>query len=198
MSLMFKSSCSLWFAISSFAVCASASGGDPPGVGDPAPAFEAVDDKGKAWKSADHVGKDVIVVFFYPADMTRQCTRQVTGFQQRLVDLQKRGVKVVGISGDTPQTHQLFKKLHSVKFPLLSDANGKVARSFGVPVRTGGKITRVIDGQQKILTRKVTPQRWTFVIGKDGSIIHRDTDVDAPKNCVNVLKVVDRLTVSAD
>lgn len=195
---MFKTCCSLWLAISSVFACAAGPCSDPPGIGDRAPEFEAVDDQGKKWKSEDHVGKDVVVVFFYPADMTRQCTRQVTGFQQRLADLQKRGIKVVGISGDMPQTHQLFKKMHSVEFPLLSDVNGKVARSFGVPLRTGGKITRVINGQQKTLTRKVTPQRWTFVIGKDGSIIHRDTNVDAPENCVNVLKVVDRLTVSAD
>ena len=41
-------------------------------VGDPAPKFESVDDQGKPWKSADHVGKKVLVVYFYPADMTKE------------------------------------------------------------------------------------------------------------------------------
>lgn len=39
-------------------------------VGDPAPAFEAADDTGKAWKSSDHVGKKIVVVFFFPAAFT--------------------------------------------------------------------------------------------------------------------------------
>lgn len=39
-------------------------------VGDPAPAFEASDDAGKAWKSSDHVGKKIVVVYFFPAAFT--------------------------------------------------------------------------------------------------------------------------------
>jgi peroxiredoxin Q/BCP len=39
-------------------------------VGDAAPAFEGPDDTGKAWKSADHVGKKIVVVFFFPAAFT--------------------------------------------------------------------------------------------------------------------------------
>ncbi len=39
-------------------------------VGDKAPAFQATDDQGDAWKSADHVGKKVLVVYFFPADFT--------------------------------------------------------------------------------------------------------------------------------
>jgi len=39
-------------------------------VGDAAPVFEATDDQGKAWKSADHVGKKAVVVYFFPAAFT--------------------------------------------------------------------------------------------------------------------------------
>lgn len=39
-------------------------------VGDPAPSFEAKDDAGKDWKSSDHVGKKIVVVFFFPAAFT--------------------------------------------------------------------------------------------------------------------------------
>src|SRR5947209_18632110 len=50
----------------------------PAGVdkGDPAPSFESTDDNGKAWKSSDHFGKKIVVVYFYPADMTGGCTKQ--------------------------------------------------------------------------------------------------------------------------
>lgn len=39
-------------------------------VGDKAPTFESTDDQGKAWKSSDHVGKKILVVYFFPAALT--------------------------------------------------------------------------------------------------------------------------------
>lgn len=165
-------------------------------TGDKVPEFQAVDDTGKVWKSSEHVGRNIIVVYFYPADMTRDCTRQACGFQKHLDEIQRAGVQVVGISGDNSRNHQLFKKMHSLKFPLLSDVDGKVANTFGVPTRSGGQITRLVDGQPEVLSRGVTAQRWTFVIGRDGTIIHRNTKVTASTDCESVLKVVRRLTAS--
>lgn len=164
--------------------------------GDPAPDFRAVNDSGEVWESIDHVGKQVIVVYFYPADLTKDCTKQACGFQKRLRELKEAGVTVVGVSGDKPANHQLFKKLHSLEFPLLSDEDGKVSEAFGVPIRQGGQITRVIDGQQKTLSRGVTAQRWTFVIGLDGTIIHKNTQVSAEHDCDSVFNVVRQLTAS--
>lgn len=165
-------------------------------VGDVVPKFKAVDDQGRPWDSADHVGKEVVVIYFYPADLTKECTEQACGFQKRLQEMKSAGVTVVGISGDKSNNHQLFKKLHSLKFPLLSDVQGKVAHRFGVPTRSGGQITRIVDGQQKTLSRGVTAQRWTFVVGRDGTIIHKDTKVSAATDCDSVLKVVRQLTAS--
>ena len=164
--------------------------------GDPVPEFRAVDDTGEVWNSIDHVGKEVIVVYFYPADLTKDCTKQACGFQKRLSELKQAGITVVGVSGDKSANHQLFKKLHSLKFPLLSDEDGKVAKAFGVPIRQGGQITQVIDGQQKTLDRGVTAQRWTFVIGLDGTIIHKNTQVSAETDCDSVLNVVRQQTAS--
>src|SRR6185312_1622926 len=48
--------------------------------GDKAPSFQATDDQGKTWKSSDHVGKKVIVVYFYPADFTGGCTKQACSY----------------------------------------------------------------------------------------------------------------------
>src|SRR5690349_9986922 len=49
--------------------------------GDKAPSFEATDDQGNTWKSSEHVGKKVLVVYFYPADFTRGCTKQACTFR---------------------------------------------------------------------------------------------------------------------
>ncbi|MEO2016041.1 MAG: peroxiredoxin [Fuerstiella sp.] len=161
-----------------------------------APQFEAHDDRGKLWRSSDHIGKTMLVVYFYPADMTVGCTAQACGFRDQLEELKQAGVTVVGVSGDSSGNHKLFKKAHSLNFPLLADEDGKVAQAFGVPVRGGGRITRVIQGRQEKLVRGVTAQRWTFVIDRDGRIVHRKTDVKAHGDGKSVLKFVRQLTVS--
>ena len=81
-------------------------------VGDKAPEFKATDDAGNAWKSADHVGKKIVVVYFFPADFTRGCTAQAKAFRDDYDKLKDKGVEVIGISGDSAKTHALFKKEH--------------------------------------------------------------------------------------
>lgn len=165
--------------------------------GDRVPDFSVHDDEGKNWSLSDHVGKSVIVVYFYPADMTTVCTRQACSFRDQIDDLKRAGVTVVGVSGDTVENHQLFKKVNSLNFPLLADVDGHVARAFGVPVRGGGEITRVVDGKQQNLIRGVTARRWTFVIGLDGTIVDRNTEVEPSSDGKTVLNVVRQLTASA-
>lgn len=160
-------------------------------VGDPAPTFEALDDTGKPWKSSDHVGKKTLVVYFYPADMTGGCTKQACGFRDDLGKLTEAGVEVVGVSGDSVRNHQLFKKAEKLSFPLLADTEGAVATAFGVPHVKGEKsITREIEGKEEILVRTVTAQRWTFVIGKDGKILAKNTMVNAAADSQAILKLI--------
>ncbi len=163
-------------------------------VGDKAPMFEAMDDQGKVWKSAEHIGRKVLVVYFYPADLTGGCTKQACAFRDDHEALTKAGIEVVGVSGDTPENHQLFRKVHSLNFTLLADEDGKLARAFGVPLRDGDTITRQVDGVDKVLTRGVTASRWTFVIGLDGKVIHKNTVVDAAADSKNVLEAVKQHT----
>lgn len=167
------------------------------GVGDPAPQFEAIDDNGMKWKSEDHVGQKILVVYFYPADLTGGCTKQACGFRDDSAELEKAGITVVGVSGDSPENHQLFRKIHSLNFTLLADQDGQVARAFGVPVREGATIMRTIDGVEKSLTRGVTASRWTYVIGLDGRILYKNTSVDAAADSKSVLKAVGLLSAAA-
>src|SRR5438105_2652725 len=157
-------------------------------VGDPAPEFEATDDQGNTWKSAEHVGKKVVVVYFYPADLTGGCTKQACGFRDDAQKLEEKGAEVVGISGDSVSNHQLFKKVHSLPFTLLADEQGDVAKKFGVPLKQGGDFkTKDLDGNPVELKRGVTAARWTFVIGKDGKIIHKNTKVLQPEKDRNAI-----------
>ena len=49
-------------------------------------------------------------------------------------ELAAKGVEVVGVSGDSVRTQQLFKKVHELNYTLLADEDGAVARKFGVPL----------------------------------------------------------------
>lgn len=163
--------------------------------GDAAPKFESTDDQGKPWKSEDFVGKKILVVYFYPADLTGGCTKQACGFRDDLKKLAGKDVEVVGVSGDSVQNHQIFKADRKLNFTLLADEEGAVAKKFGVPVGKGG-VAKVKDteGKQLELKRGVTIQRWTFVIDKDGKIAHKDTKVNAAEDSKKILEAVEKLT----
>jgi peroxiredoxin Q/BCP len=162
-------------------------------VGDPAPTFEAMDDQGNEWKSAEHVGKSIVVVYFYPADLTGGCTKQACCFRDDSKKLEDKGVTVVGVSGDSVKNHQLFKKVKQLNFTLLADPDGAVAKKFGVPLSKGGDFKfKDEDGTETVLTRGVTAKRWTFVIGKDGKIIYKNTMVDPTKDSQQILAAIEK------
>ncbi len=163
-------------------------------VGDVAPSFTAMDDQGNEWKSSDNVGKKVLVVYFYPADMTGGCTKQACGFRDDMAKLAEKGIEVVGVSGDSVKNHQVFKTYHKLNFTLLADEKGAIAKKFGVPVGKGGKFkTKDAEGNPVELVRGVTAQRWTFIIDKNGKIAYKNTKVNAPNDAKVVARVVSKL-----
>lgn len=165
-----------------------------PGVGAAAPEFEVLDDRGETWKSADHYGKKIVVVYFYPADMTGGCTAQACAFRDDLGKLTDKGVIVVGVSGDSVENHQLFKRAHQLNFPLLADVDGKVADAFGVPKTVGEKTVKAeIEGKSYDLVRNVTTKRYTFVIDRDGKIAYKDDAVNAREDSQKVQAVIAKL-----
>ena len=163
-------------------------------VGDAAPVFQAQDDQGKTWKSSDYVGKKILVVYFYPADMTGGCTKQACGFRDDMKKLENKDVVVVGVSGDSVRNHQLFKKAENLNFTLLADEEGKVAGAFGVPFKKGEQsIKREVDGKEETLTRGGTASRWTFVVDRDGKIAMKNTKVNAAEDSKAILQKVEEL-----
>ena len=162
--------------------------------GDKAPAFTATADNGEEWNSADHVGESILVVYFYPAAMTGGCTAQACSFRDNRTKLTEMGAEVVGISGDSVENQRVFKITNSLNFPLLSDPDGSIARLFGVPVREGASsITREVDGEEVVLSREVTTARWTFIIDRDGTVVYKDTQVDAAGDSEAVIAAIERL-----
>lgn len=190
----------LSFAIGILALCLVTANGAPAKEdkselkkGDKAPSFEAKDDQGKTWKSSDHVGKKAIVVYFYPADFTGGCTKQACTYRDDMDKLTAKEIEVVGISGDTAKTHELFKKHHKLNYTLLADDKGEIAKKFGVPVTKGGKVKGFDqDGKEIEVERGVTIPRWTFVIGKDGTILYKNAKVNPAQDSKQILEAIEK------
>jgi peroxiredoxin Q/BCP len=163
-------------------------------VGDAAPTFEAKDDAGKTFKSSDVVGKKIVVVYFYPADFTGGCTAQACAFRDDYEQLAKKGIEIIGVSGDSVKTHELFKKEKKLPFTLLSDETGELAKKFGVPVDVGAKTAKAtIDDKDVVLERGATIKRWTFIIGKDGKIASINNKVVAKDDSKKVADTIEKL-----
>jgi thioredoxin-dependent peroxiredoxin len=148
-------------------------------VGDKAPEFGGDTDEGKAWKSDEHVGEKIIVLYFYPKDMTPGCTKQACTYRDMQKDFAGKDVEIIGVSGDTVESHQNFKKEHDLNFTLLADPKGEIAEAFGVKLLSGGDT--------------IVTSRWTFIIDDEGKIAYKNDKVDAAKDPATVLKVIEEL-----
>jgi len=106
------------------------------------------------------------------------------------------GAKIIGVSGDTVEGQRIFKKVNDLTFTLLADTEGEVAKAFGVPLRKGGTVNKTIDGEEISLTREVTARRWTFIIDKNGKVVHIDTGAKAASDSKNTMAILKSLAES--
>jgi thioredoxin-dependent peroxiredoxin len=127
-------------------------------AGQKAPDFTALNDNGEKVKLADLKGKKV-VLYFYPKDDTPGCTKEACAFRDGIDEIKLRGAIVLGVSGDSVDSHKKFKSKFDLNFPLLADSDKKMVEAYGVwkeKSMYGKKFmgiertTFVIDGQGKI------------------------------------------------
>jgi peroxiredoxin Q/BCP len=147
-----------------------------PKVGDKAPAFEGKDQDGKTVKLSDFAGKKAVLVYFYPKDDTPGCTKEACGFRDRIADLKKDNVEVIGVSFDNAESHQKFIAKHNLNFTLLADTDGKIADKYGVRM------------PERPMARRVS-----FLIGPDGRIKHVTDDRSADKHLAEMQEAVAKL-----
>ena len=142
-------------------------------IGDTAPAFSArVSQAGKesGFALADALARGPVVVYFYPSAYTSGCNLEAHAFATQMDAFTAAGVAVIGVSHDSITRLNDFSadpKFCAGKFPVASDADGAIARSFGLAVmeaKPGAKDTR---GQP--IDHAFT-ERTTFVIAPGGKI----------------------------
>ena len=123
-------------------------------VGDKIPNFTAIASDGSVFESQVIIGKQAVVIYFYPKDDTLVCTEQACTFRDQYEDFKALGSEVIGVSSDSVLSHQKFSKRYNLPFILLSDQDKKIRKLFGVPNDLLGLI----------------PGRVTYVANKEGII----------------------------
>ena len=102
------------------------------------------------------------VLYFYPKDDTPGCTKEACSFRDRMADYREAGIKVYGVSLDSPESHRKFREKHNLNFPLLTDENGQAAEALGVLGDRGyaQRATFLLDADGKIseVYLKVSPE----------------------------------------
>lgn len=127
-------------------------------VGDIAPDFELPADGGGTLRLGDLRGKPV-VIYFYPRDDTPGCTKEAIGFSCLIDRFAALGVAVIGISGDSPGSHDKFIAKHDLKVRLASDTSQAVMQAWGVWVE------KTMYGR-----KSMGVERSTFLIDAGGRV----------------------------
>ena len=98
-------------------------------VNDKAPLFVLQDDQGGQFSLAEQAGQRLLLVF-YPGDNTPVCTKQLCDYRDGVEAFAGLGVKVVGISNDSAESHRKFRQKYDLPFTLLSDPDLEVAALY--------------------------------------------------------------------
>ena len=126
--------------------------------GDKAPDFELATDAGEKLKLSKLKGSPV-VLYFYPKDDTEGCTKEAKDFSSLAPDFRKAGIEVIGVSPDSVESHQKFRKKYDLGIRLAADPDKAAALAYGVWV------------EKSMYGRKfMGVERSTFLIDKAGRI----------------------------
>jgi len=125
-----------------------------------APEFTLSDETGEPRSLSQLLQHGSLMIVFYPGDFTPVCTRQLCNYRDDIKTFSEQGIQIVGISGNSPESHAKFKKQYGLPFPLLTDLNNLVARDYGCT--------------SKLLFGAVS--RAIIIVATDGSILYKHVE----------------------
>ncbi|NNM71968.1 peroxiredoxin [Enterovirga aerilata] len=145
-------------------------------VGSPAPAFTLPGPGGREIALSGFAGRKV-VLYFYPKDDTSGCTQEAREFSALKADFEAAGTEVIGISPDSPKSHEKFVGKHGLELTLLSDETKEMLQAYGVWV------------EKSMYGRKyMGVERTTLLIDGDGKIARIWSKVKVPGHAKEVLE----------
>ena len=171
-------------------------------VGKKAPAFKATavingeefEDK---FSLDQYLGKQHVVLFFWPLDFTFVCPTEILAFQEKLAEFEKRNVAVIGCSIDSHFSHYAWLQtpkekggIQGVTFPLVADTAKTIATNYDV---LAGEYSYGENGEMEF-TGEAVAYRALFLIDKDGIVRHQlVNDLPLGRNVDEALRMVDAL-----
>lgn len=153
-------------------------------IGDKAPDFTLPSQMGDNVALSEYLGKKNIVLYFYPKDETPGCIKEACTFRDHYEELTNLGAEVLGISGQSVESHKSFASHYGLPFILLADVDNKIRELYGVPATMG-----------------IIPGRVTYIIDKKGLIRHifvsqtnAQRHVEEAKNTLRLLEQEEQTT----
>jgi peroxiredoxin (alkyl hydroperoxide reductase subunit C) len=143
------------------------------------------------------LGKQEVVMFFYPKDFTFVCPTELIELQNNLDEFKARGVAVVGCSTDTPESHYTWLNtpiskggIKGVTYPLIADVDKTISHNYGV---LGGEWEYDEMGRLKFIGTPVA-YRGTFLLDKQGIVRHQSVnDMALGRNIYELIRIIDML-----
>jgi len=123
---------------------------------------------------SEYFGKKNVVLYFYPMDESLGCTKEACTFRDSYEELTSLDAEVIGVSAQSIGSHKSFATHYGLPFLLLSDADNRVRKLYGVH-----------------LTMGIIPGRVTFVIDKQGIVRHIfSSQAQAPRHVEEAKKTL--------
>lgn len=167
----------LCMIIGGISMCASkAAAQETLKKGTKVPDFSLQDQDGHDFRLSDYVGKQNLVIFFYPKDESPVCTKEVCAFRDAYEKYKDLNALVIGINSGSVESHKAFQTKENLPFKLLSDPGNKVLNLFGVKEQEFGNNVKVSG-------------RETFVIGREGTVVYSFRDfMNADEHSKQILR----------
>ncbi|MDH4234741.1 MAG: peroxiredoxin [Gallionella sp.] len=144
-----------------------------------APHFELPDADMETFALTSLLGRKNVVLYFYPRDDTPGCTMEANEFSELEDDFAKLDTVVIGISRDDCLSHASFRDKYGLSVLLLSDHDARVCKRYGVMCE------KEVDGHKKHVV-----QRSTFVIDKQGKLLHAMYGVHAHGHAQEIINLI--------
>ena len=143
-------------------------------IGDIVPAFTLKDQNGNDFDISILLGRKKLVIFFYPQDGSLNCTKEACYFRDLSDVFEEADAVIIGISGQSVESHKEFAEKNRLNYTLLSDTGNTVRKLFGVPGRVLGLI----------------PGRVTYVVDRSGKVVYIfDSQTETQRHVDEALKI---------
>ena len=147
-------------------------------IGDLIPEFTLPDQNGKMFDIKNVLGSKKLVIYFYPKDDSPGCTKEACYFRDLFEVFKEADAVIIGISGQSVESHKKFAEKHRLSFTLLSDSGNKIRKLFGVPTNAFG----------------ILPGRVTYVADRSGKVAYMfNSQIQAERHVDEALKILKEL-----